>query len=58
VYWYYNKGLTTDFNRVTMPPGALKPNCEYKLRIEARSGSQDLDLRSMSDWVYFKTGAF
>jgi hypothetical protein len=58
VYWYYNKGMTIDFNRVTMPPGALKPNCEYKLRIEARSGSQDLDMRSMSDWVYFKTGAF
>jgi hypothetical protein len=56
VYWYYNKVLTTDFNSVAMPPGALKPGCEYELRIEARSGSQDLDLRSQSDSVTFTTG--
>ena len=58
VFWYYNRILTTDFNTVTMPPGALKPNCTYQLRIEARSGSQDLDLRSQSDWVTFKTGSW
>jgi len=62
VYWFWDwhseKVLHTDFARVTMPPGVLKPNSQYQLRIEARSGSQDLDKRSRSAWVNFTTGSW
>jgi len=55
---YYSSFRTkyTDFTTYTIPPGDLKPNCNYRMRIEARSGSQDMDMRSRSTWINFTTG--
>lgn len=58
VYWWFTNQFITDFNRATMPPGALKPNRRYQLQIEARGGSQDIDSRSKSSWVTFTTGSW
>jgi hypothetical protein len=58
VYYEWSIQLNTDLTKVTMPPGILKPNSDYWLRIEARSGSQDLDKRSRSDYVYFRTDSW
>lgn len=60
VYWYFNpaRNLHTDFVQHTIPKGVFKPNHQYKLRIQARSGSQDTDARSESDWVTFTTGSW
>lgn len=56
VYWTWDKQARTDFTRFRIPAGELKPNCQYKFRIEARSNSQDVDMRSRSDWFTFTTG--
>jgi hypothetical protein len=58
VYWTWEKQARTDFTSFKIPLGELQPNCQYKFRIEARSGSQDMDMRSRSDWVTFTTGSW
>jgi hypothetical protein len=58
VYWTWDKQARTDFTTFKIPVGELQPNCQYKFRIEARSGSQDLDMRSRSNWVTFNTGTW
>lgn len=58
VFWLWERQLHTDFAGVTMPPGVMKPNCDYELSIEARYYSQDLDKRSRSIPVNFKTGSW
>jgi hypothetical protein len=58
VYWTWDKQHTTDLTHFTLPAGVLKTNCQYKLRIEARSGTQDLDQRSRCEWITFNTGSW
>jgi hypothetical protein len=58
IFWFWDKQAHTDFNSFPIPNGELKPNCEYRVRIEARAGSQDVDMRSRSDWVTFNTGSW
>jgi len=59
VYWpSFGPQMRTDFTDFTIPAGVLKPGRQYKLRIEARAGAQDLDKRSRGDWVTFTTGAW
>jgi hypothetical protein len=58
VYWTTFRTKHTDFNYYQIPPGDLKPNTNYSLQIEARAGSQDLDTRSRSAWINFRTGAW
>jgi hypothetical protein len=59
VYYSVSYGYK-DTNKTSykIPPGDLKPNTSYRMRIEARSGSQDIDKRSRTDWIYFETGAW
>jgi hypothetical protein len=45
----------TDFTSYKIPIGDLKPNCNYKVRIEARASSQDMDMRSRTQWINFTT---
>ena len=58
VYWTWERQYHTDFTKIILLPGVLKPDSEYTLRIEARSGSQDLDRRSRSKLVHFTTGSW
>lgn len=60
VYWTFNsaRNFHTEFIQHTIPKGVFKPNHEYRLRIQARSNSQDTDARSESDWVTFTTGSW
>jgi hypothetical protein len=60
VFNYYDarNNLQTDLTSVRIPKGALKPNTQYKLQIQARGDSNDLDRRSNSSWVYFTTGSW
>jgi hypothetical protein len=58
VYWNWDKQMRTHFTSFEIPIGELKPKCEYRLRIEARSESQDLDMRSRSVWINFTTGSW
>jgi hypothetical protein len=41
VYWTWDKQARTDLTSFTVPIGELKPNCQYKFRIEPRSNAQD-----------------
>lgn len=61
VYWFWwndSRKFYTNLPGAKIPLGQLKPNCSYRLRVEARSGSQDLDKRSRSVWVNFFTGSW
>jgi len=58
VYFYSFRTKHTDFTYYQIPPGDLKPNTSYRMQIEARSGSQDMDMRSRSLWINFTTGAW
>jgi hypothetical protein len=58
VYFYGFRYKNTDFTSYRIPPGDLKPNTHYIMRIEARSGSQDMDMRSHTGWISFTTGAW
>ena len=55
VYWFWRRRFYTDHNVCLLPLGDLRPDGYYRLRVEARAGSQDLDKRSRSDWIYFYT---
>lgn len=60
VFWNFN-GLPTlnvDGTFVKLPLGVLKPNHQYKWRIEARANEQDTDRRSRSAWRTFTTGTW
>jgi hypothetical protein len=52
-YWFWEKKAFTDSKYFEIPKGELKLGNEYRLRIEARSGDQDMDKRSRSDWINF-----
>ena len=52
-YWFWRKKAFTDNLYFKIPKGELKLGNEYRLRVEARSGDQDMDQRSRSDWIYF-----
>jgi hypothetical protein len=61
VYWFWwndSRKFYTNLPGAKIPLGQLLPNCSYSLRVEARSGSQDLDKRSRSVWVNFFTGSW
>jgi hypothetical protein len=58
VYWYWDRPFMTNHAACMFSEGDLRPNRRYRIRIEARSESQDLDKRSRSDWVYFTTGSW
>jgi hypothetical protein len=58
VYWYWDRQLKTSFQVIELPLGDVVPNTNYRIRIEARAGSQDMDKRSRSDWVNFRTGSW
>jgi hypothetical protein len=58
VYWTWDKQARTDFTSFKIPAGELQPNCQYKVRVEARSSSIDLDMRSRHDWITFTTGTW
>jgi hypothetical protein len=58
VYWCWDKQAHTDLTSFTVPIGELKPNCQYRFRIEPRSSAQDLEMRSRSDWFTFTTGSW
>ena len=45
----------TNLSKFQMPLHVLKPNRNYRMRIEARSDALDLDKRSRSDWLNFST---
>lgn len=58
VYWYYNRKVQTQKNYFQIPSGILKANCNYSLRIEARTTTLDHDKRSRTDWLHFSTKSF
>jgi hypothetical protein len=58
VYWTWNKQARTNFTSFEIPIGELKPNRNYRFRVEARSGILDLDKRSRSAWFSFTTGSW
>lgn len=59
VFWTWDsKQARTDLTHFALSAVELKPNCQYSLRIEARSNSQDLDMRSRSNFVTFTTGSW
>lgn len=53
VYWCWENQFKTNHNGAQIPNGYLKPGFQYRMRIEARAGGQDLDKRSRSDWITF-----
>jgi hypothetical protein len=55
VYFYTFRVTQTDFTSFKIPLGELKPKCNYRMRIEARAGSQDMDMRSRTSWINFTT---
>ena len=58
VYYYPSNRKWTHYTSHEIPPGMLKPNCDYTIRIEARYLSPDFDMRSRSDWINFQTGSW
>jgi len=56
--WYGIESIYTNTTHFTIPKGVLKPNCSYRLLIQARSNLQDTDSRSYSKWVNFATGSW
>ena len=58
VYWFWDRQFRTNHAACMFSNGDLKPNTQYKIRIEARGGSQDLDKRSRSDWINFTTSSW
>lgn len=60
VFYYYSdrNNFQTDLTYAHVPKGVLKPNNNYRLQIQARSNSQDVDYRSQTAWVNFTTGSW
>jgi len=58
VYFFTFRQKFTDLKSYAIPPGDLKPNTNYSMRIEARAGMQDMDIRSRSLWISFTTGSW
>ena len=55
VFWYWYRRAFTDRLYFDIPKGYLKYETDYRLRIEARTGDQDLDKRSRCAWINFTT---
>jgi hypothetical protein len=60
VFDYYDSrnNIQTDRTSFKVPKGVLKANTRYRLQIQARGDSNDLDVRSQTSWVYFTTGSW
>jgi hypothetical protein len=63
VYYYPWRSKYTQFTSHTFPKGILKPNCDYKIQILVRGGAagsaqQDMDMRSRTGWIQFRTAAW
>jgi hypothetical protein len=60
IFYYYipQNNFQTDFNFAQVPKGTLKPNTRYRLQIQARGNSQDVDVRSNTSWIIFTTGSW
>jgi hypothetical protein len=50
--------LQTDRTSVKVPKGVLKPLTKYRVQIQARGDSNDLDVRSQTSWATFTTGSW
>jgi len=57
VYYYPDKKFP-GYTSYEMPRGMLKPNCNYRIQILARAGGQDMDMRSRTAWINFRTGSW
>jgi hypothetical protein len=56
VYWKHPINTISVYrNSFTVPVGALMPNCQYRLCIEARDSDKNLSKRSRSAWITFTT---
>ena len=58
VHISYVNWFATDHTYADIPKGILKPGLNYRLRIEARSSSTDLDARSRTSWLNFTMGSW
>jgi hypothetical protein len=58
VFWWWQDPLYVNDTEITLPLGALKPNCNYRIAVEARADVFDTDQRSRSKWIYFNTGSW
>ncbi|PKN64490.1 MAG: hypothetical protein CVU57_14750 [Deltaproteobacteria bacterium HGW-Deltaproteobacteria-15] len=58
VYDRVHRPKSTPFRSYQLPIGTLKPSSNYAVMIEARAASQDLDKRSSTPWIPFKTGSW
>lgn len=56
--WPGMETMWTNRTSFKIPKGVLKPNKNYRLRIEARSNLQDTESRSRSKWINFQTGTW
>lgn len=55
VYYPPYKSLLVYRNSYPIPNGVLVPGTEYSIQVEARDSDKNLNKRSRSDWVNFKT---
>lgn len=56
VYWKFPINTKNVYrNFFTVPAGDLKPNCQYRLCIEARDSDKNMNKRSRSQWFTFTT---
>jgi len=51
----HKQQFKTSLNACMFPPGDLKPDGHYEIRVEPRGDSLDMDKRSRGDWVEFYT---
>lgn len=60
VWHYYDSRMLyqTDLLFAQVPTGILKPNTRYEIQIQARGDSNDLDRRSQTAWIPFRTGTW
>lgn len=58
VFWWWQDPLYVNDTEVTLPIGALRPNCNYRISVEARSEFYDTDQRARSKWIQFNTGSW
>ncbi|MHC1726947.1 MAG: hypothetical protein AB9866_13225 [Syntrophobacteraceae bacterium] len=58
-WWWPNiETISTNKTSFKIPQGVLKPNNNYRIRIEARADLQDVESRSRSKWINFTTGSW
>lgn len=56
VFWLWQDQLYVTGTEITLPTGSLKPSCNYRILVDARSELLDTDTRAKSKWVPFNTG--